>query len=161
MGMRDITDLMNSYRECCRNVFNVYFSKKENSSAALDRFADIERLLFDALVTDELTYGEENFEVDKAPASDLRVVPGPKTPILIERTSGSFEATSKGEIEETIVSGDEIELTLIDYFDWSMYPKREYEYFRCKILRFPNRTEHEGRRALIQVPRARVFDHEP
>lgn len=41
MAMRDITELMNSYRECSRNLWNVYFSKRKDIGDALDVFDDI------------------------------------------------------------------------------------------------------------------------
>ena len=54
MAMRDVTDLMNTYRECSRNLWNVYFSRRANIGAALDAFGEIRDLLFDSLVVSEL-----------------------------------------------------------------------------------------------------------
>lgn len=53
--MRDITDLMNTYRECSRNLWNVYFSRRENIGGSLDAFRQIRELLFDSLVVSELS----------------------------------------------------------------------------------------------------------
>jgi hypothetical protein len=53
--MRDITELMNSYRECSRNLWNVYFSKRKDIGDALDVFEQIRELLFDSLVLSELS----------------------------------------------------------------------------------------------------------
>jgi hypothetical protein len=36
--MTDITTLMNTYRECSRNLWNVYFAKRENVGGSLDAF---------------------------------------------------------------------------------------------------------------------------
>ena len=41
MAMRDITELMNAYRECSRNLWNVYFAKRENVGGSLDAFGQI------------------------------------------------------------------------------------------------------------------------
>ena len=38
LAMRDITDLMNTYRECSRSLWNVYFSRRENIGGCLDAF---------------------------------------------------------------------------------------------------------------------------
>lgn len=34
MAMRDIMELMNGYRECSRNLGNIYFAKRENVGGA-------------------------------------------------------------------------------------------------------------------------------
>ncbi len=59
MAMRDITELMNAYRECSRNLWNVYFAKRENVGGSLDAFEQIRQLLFDSLVVSELSYEGE------------------------------------------------------------------------------------------------------
>jgi hypothetical protein len=53
MAMRDITELMNTYRECSRNLWNVYFFGRENIGASLDAFAQIRKMLFNSLVVDD------------------------------------------------------------------------------------------------------------
>ena len=56
MVMRNITELMNAYRECSRNLWNVYFAKRENIGGSLDAFEQIRELLFDSLVVGQLYY---------------------------------------------------------------------------------------------------------
>jgi hypothetical protein len=60
MAMRDITELMNSYRKCSRNLWNVYFSKRKDIGDALDVFEQIRELLFDSVVLSELSYEGES-----------------------------------------------------------------------------------------------------
>ena len=36
--MREITNLMSAYRECSPNLWNVYFSNRENVGGFLDPF---------------------------------------------------------------------------------------------------------------------------
>src|SRR5437588_4757579 len=86
MAMRDITELMNAYRECSRNLWNVYFSRRANIGAALDAFGEIRDLLFDSLVVSELFY-EGEAEGEDIPPPALRVVPRARSLILIRRLS--------------------------------------------------------------------------
>ena len=53
--MTDITILMNAYRECSRNLWNVYFAKRENVGGSLDAFEQVRELLFDSLVVSEVS----------------------------------------------------------------------------------------------------------
>jgi hypothetical protein len=62
LALRDITELMNRYRECSRNLWNVYFPGNENIGASLDAYEAIRKLLFEYLVTSELLYEEEGGE---------------------------------------------------------------------------------------------------
>src|SRR6266487_4261090 len=83
MAMRDITELMNTYRECSRSLWNVYFSKLADQGASLDAFEHIRALLFDSLVNSQLFYEGGEEEGDIRPLV-LRVVPRPRQLILIE-----------------------------------------------------------------------------
>ena len=64
MAMRDITELMNTYRECSRNLWNVYFSRRANIGASLGAFGQILDLLFDSLVVSELFYEGDSKDED-------------------------------------------------------------------------------------------------
>ena len=87
MPMRDITELMNAYRECSRNLWNVYFSKRKDIGDALDVFEQIRELLFDSIILSELSY-EGEAEGEDIPPPVLRVVPGSRSLILIQRLGG-------------------------------------------------------------------------
>src|SRR5580693_8657049 len=90
MAMRDITELMNSYRECSRNLWNVYFSKRKDVGDALDVFEQIRELLFDSIVLSELFY-EGAAKGEDIPPPSLKVVPQ-RSLILIKRLSKPGEA---------------------------------------------------------------------
>ena len=81
MAMRDITELMNAYRECSRNLWNVYFSARENIGGSLDAFEQIRCLLFESLVVSEFFY-EEDAEGEDIPPPALKVVPRERSLIL-------------------------------------------------------------------------------
>lgn len=158
--MRDITELMNAYRECSRNLWNVYFSGREDIGGALDVFEQIRELLFDSLVLDRLSYEGEG-EQENMPPPVLRVVPAHESClILIQRLSGPGEARYWDQEKDMAVGPRDITLGFIDYFDLNYIPMIDFHYFRCKVLSFPSHANYEGREALLQVLDARVFHDE-
>ena len=155
--MRDITELMNSYRECSRNLWNLYFSKREDIGGALDVFGQIRELLFDSLVLSELSYKEEAEGKDIPPPS-LRVVPSERSLILINR---STESSGYWDQEKDMVVGPrDITLAFLDYFDFSQIPIMDFRYFRCRVLSFPSHPDYEGREALLEALDTKVFHDE-
>jgi hypothetical protein len=159
MAMRDITELMNTYRECSRNLWNVYFSRRENIGGSLDAFGQIRQLLFDSLVVSELSYEGEAEGADIPPPA-LKVVPRESSLILIKRLSGPGEAGYWDQEKDMVVGPNDITLAFVEYFDFAHVPIQEFRYYLCKILRFPSHVDYEGREALIEALDARVFHDE-
>jgi hypothetical protein len=157
--MRDITELMNTYRECSRNLWNVYFSRRENIGGSLDAFEQIRELLFESLVISELSY-EGEAEGEDIPPPALRVVPRASSLILIKRLSGPGEAGYWDQEKDMAVGPDDITLAFVDYFDFGQIPIMDFRYYLCKILSFPRHAEYEGREALLEVTNAEVFHDE-
>jgi len=159
MATIDITELMNAYRECSRNLWNVYFSKRKDIGDCLDVFGRIRELLFDSLVLSELSYEGEG-EGEDIPPPTLRVVPQERSLILIQRLSGSGEAGYWDQEKDMVVSPRDITLAFLYYFDFSEIPIMDFRYFRCRVLSFPSHPDYEGREALLEVAGAKVFyDH--
>jgi len=156
--MRDITELMNSYRECSRNLWNVYFSKRKDIGDALDVFEQIRELLFDSVVLSELSYEGES-EGEDIPPPALKVVPQ-RSLILIQRLSESGQAGYWDQEKDMIVGPGDITLAFVDYFDFFRPPIKDFHYYLCKILSFPSHVEYEGREALLEVSGAKVFHDE-
>ena len=157
MAMRDITELMNIYRECSRNLWNVYFSKRKDIGDALDVFEQIRELLFDSLVLSELSY-EGEAEGEDIPPPALKVVPQ-RSLILIRRLTESGGGYWDQE-KDMIVGPDDITLAFVDYFDFFQPPIKDFHYYLCKILSFPSHVEYEGREALVEVLKAKLFHDE-
>jgi hypothetical protein len=157
--MRDITDLMNNYRECSRNLWNVYFARRENVGLSLDAYEPIRRMLFDTLVVDELSY-EGTAEIPNIPPPALRVIPKHHPQILIKALRALGEASFWGQERDLFVSSDDITLAFVDYFDFSNVSLRDFQNYLCRILFFPSHPEYEGREALIQAMDGRVFHDE-
>ena len=159
MAMRDITELMNAYRECSRNLWNVYFSGRANIGGCLDAFEQVRHLLFESLVVSELFYEGEAEGEDILPPA-LRVVPRERSLILVQRPSGPLEAGYWDQEKDMVVGPKDIMLAFVDYFDFFQIPIMDFRYYRCKILSFPSRAEYEGREALIEAVDGRVLHEE-
>jgi hypothetical protein len=157
--MRDITALMNTYRECSRNLWNVYFAGQENVGHSLDTYEPIRKMLFDSLVVDELSY-EGIAEGPDVPPPALRVVPKHWAQVLVKALSAPGEASYWGHEMDLSASSDDVVLAFIDYFDFSNVSLRDFQYYRCKVLHFSIHPEYEGREALIQALDGRVFHDE-
>ena len=157
--MRDITELMSAYRECSRNVWNVYFSKRKDIGDALDVFEQIRELFFDSIVLSELSYEGEAKGKDIPPPA-LIVVPKERHLILIQRLSEPGQARYWDQEKDMVVSPRDIKLAFLDYFDFSQIPIMDFRYFRCRVLSFPSHPDYEGREALLEVPGAKVFHDE-
>ncbi|MGC1089646.1 MAG: hypothetical protein WA894_14485, partial [Candidatus Acidiferrum sp.] len=141
MTMRDITELMNAYRECSRNLWNVYFSKKKDIGDALDAFEQIRELLFDSIVLSELSYAGEAKGEDIPPPA-LKVVPQGRSLILIQRPSEPGQAGYWDQEKDMVVGPRDITLAFLDYFDFSQIPIRNFHYYRCKVLSFPSHADY-------------------
>jgi hypothetical protein len=157
--MRDITDLMNACRECSRNLWNVYFAKREHIGGSLDAFEQIRELLFDSLVVSELSY-EGVAEGDDIPPPSLKVVPQASSLILIKRLSEPGEAGYWDQEKDMVVGPDDIALAFVDFFDFYQVPIKDLHYYLCKILSFPSHVAYEGREALLQATDVKVFHDE-
>jgi hypothetical protein len=150
---------MNNYRECSRNLWNVYFARRENVGPSLDTYEPIRKMLFETLVVDELSYEGIAEEADIPPPA-LRVLPNHRSQLLVKALSAPGENAYWGEGGALSVGPEDISLAYADYFDFSNLSLRDFQYYLCKILRFPSHPEYEGREALIQAVDGRVFHDE-
>ena len=154
--MIEITERMNSYRECSRNLWNVYFSGCEDIGGSLDAFEQIRLLLFEILVLRELLpEGDEKGDDTAKPA--LMVVPLGNSLILVKRLSGLGEAGYWDQEKNMVVGPADVTLEFIDYFDFSEIPIKDFRYYRCRVMKFAKHAEYEGREALMEVSGSGVF----
>lgn len=162
--MKDITDILNKYRECARHLWNNYFFIDEELSSytqdQLDRYEAIDRHLFAELILDPLakvSCQEEYFRAypPSEPLSFLHIVPSVsgEVPILINRSGAS------GYWDDPVnkVASSEVDLRFIEYFDWNSYGRRDFKFYRVRIVKFLKYPQLEGRDALLEVCHARVF----
>src|SRR5258707_2181951 len=151
--MRDLTGLMNNYRECSRHLWNIYFGVQENRSHLEQVYERIRKLLFEGLVLAHL-----GVDLDQEPPV-RKVVPITSVPILIRRLAadGNWYWDQEQDMQ---VDPDQIQLAFSDYYDYSAYPVKDFRFYRCKVHKFPGHVEYEGRDALIEVAHGKVIHDE-
>jgi hypothetical protein len=157
--MRDITALMYSYGECCRNLWSAYFTPGTDTASRHAYYERIRKLLFEALVINELLYEEVS---DDGVSLDplLKVVPRGRAKIVIKWPTEPGQADRWGEGGDMFIGPDEIDLTFIDIWGFHNYPIKDFRYFLCKIVKFPSHPEYERREVLIEALDSQVFDPE-
>jgi len=150
--MRDVTDLMNRYRECSRNIWNTYLATEmgEFADDAVERiYEQIRNLLFEAIVS-----------VPPSGTATTRptliVAPMASLPILIRRPSRDGNNYWDQEPDLRFEDGL-VQLTFIDYYDFFEGPIRDFRFYRCRVRSFPTRPQYEGREALVDVVHAKVL----
>ncbi len=142
--MEDITELMQTYRECVRHTWNTYFRTLEDGDRV---FPDVEDALFSALVI-------PNTCVHKT-VSCLRSVPkiAPLgTLVLWGRIKGSIWNWQELRLHDT-----DIELHFRGYFDWDEEGYRDWQYYEAVIVEYAAAPELRGARMLLEVSHAKVF----
>src|SRR5712671_822726 len=89
--MKDVTQIMQTYRECVRNLWNTYFRVEDPVSSdfnAVARFEEIRTLLFSELVLIKLGKHSNTREDERQPWTFLRVMPiTTPVPIMVNRPS--------------------------------------------------------------------------
>ena len=154
--MSDITDLMNNYRECVRNLWNTYFRMPGPTRTQVDaafRFDHISELLFNELVLYKIGKpGKSKKKNDPWPFLEVGLN-GDDCPALINRPSqggGKYWDEKVNQVTRNSV------LLLIDYFDFDEFNYIDYRYYRVKIISYPEHPELAGREALIETQFARI-----
>jgi hypothetical protein len=159
--MRDVTDLLMTYREAMRHLWNTYFVREMSSlleCGALDKFEEIDRLLFSALVLDQLAplHPAVNFRSEVWPF--LRVVAQEDSDSLAMMLSDLITGPNRSWSDRTFIKlNPDTELAFIEFFDWDQYGFVSFPYIRLKILKFPSRPDLVGREALVDSSRCRVL----
>lgn len=148
--MQDVTDLMNSYRECSRNLWNTYFGTVKDPWALASVYDQIRKLLFEALVARRIQKGS-------GPMPVLIVAPMESLPILVRRLSSDRNYYWDQEPDLRARKGDGIQLRFVDYYDFFEEPIKDFRFYRCQIVEFPGHSEYQGREALVDVADAKVF----
>jgi hypothetical protein len=153
--MNDITDILNTYRECTRGLWNTYL-RPDADFDRVDAFASICEVLFAELVLRPLGKNDEPKKSGNEPYSFLRVVPtADAVPIMINRPSTDGNRYWDDPIGQVHQRGNS--LLYIDYFDWDSLGFVDFQYYRVHIAHFDNEPRLLGREALIEVRYAKVF----
>lgn len=163
--MEDITKEMNTYRECVRNIWNVYFLRQltpENEFSIKDEFDRISTKIFSALILNRIgraSYKKSTMNQSKLkPLFFLTVVPlsDSEVPIYINRKKGNDEREYWDYPIGLIKSGD-VDMRFVDFYDYGQYGFRDFEYYLINIKNSSVNSDLQGRNALIKTIYARVF----
>jgi hypothetical protein len=162
--MKDATDVLQSYRECVRHLWNTNFMAliptAEDRWNLQHLFDEAASVLFRALVVDRLGLGSESYAAHAlrptTPLTWLRVVPigDHGVPIMINRDA----AANSGYWDHPItrVSAEDVDLRFVNLFDFDALDFRDFKYYRVRVL--SSRIEGvAGRAALMECEYARVL----
>lgn len=142
--------MMIQFRVASRELFNHYFRVDEPYAAdtlswtLVERFGEIQRLLFDKMVSEPIGLATGNYG---RPQERIRVQPriaGP-VPAMINReaTSGYWDYHVKA-------IAPEAQLIFISFFDWDQLALRDNRYVRVQIAEWPAMPEAKGKHALVE-----------
>lgn len=155
----DVTEIIEQYRLALRHVWNCSFwsDPTRRNWESVYSFSALKAPLFNALVADRLGLGHS----DSPFGTDFHVVPasgqGDEIPFMqvnvrvpSSPTEGSWEFL-KGPFH-----AEEIQLMLVDLFDWSPLGYLDLRYFVVLIQSFGKHPDKVGQHALIDVTHVRV-----
>jgi hypothetical protein len=162
----DATEEFQKYRLLLREIWNQYLWSDESLRDwdMVDHFSRIRPLLFSSLLEERLRrkYGLVDgvsfriFVVPRIP--NQNGVPG--APIRISETL-AVQVSRDWMEPPSHITGSDIILEFLDFFDWGQAAFRDLQYFLVKIGSSTKYGNLKGREALVQVDHARVLVAEP
>jgi hypothetical protein len=148
--MRDVSGILDHYRVSARGIWNTAFWPDADfrNWDSVDRFDEIQRILFSELVLAKLGKEWPIDDVFRTPIPFLQVVPSHTIPIMIQnprpdRPIGYWDHPLNR------ISPGEAEMNFLGYFDWNRLDYVDFRYYHVKIARFDAKSELVGREALI------------
>lgn len=157
--MRDISSIFDHYRISARGIWNTAFwpDPEFRNWDSVDRFNEIQRILFCELVLAKLGREWPVHDVLRIPIPFLLVVPSSDSvPIMIQNPRPD-RPTGYWDHPVNRISPGEVEMHFLEYFDWNRLDYADFRYYRVKIARFDNKLELVGREALIDRQHAGVW----
>jgi hypothetical protein len=155
--MRDVTELMNNYREACRLLWNRFYRAPDSDFETVSAFEHVCQLVFQDLVLAEL--GRTDIAIRRPPAAleFLRVIPIADTvPIMVNR-SGQGQSNTYWDDPLREIRRDDALLFYQDCYDWDVRGFRDFHYYLVELRGHSQRPDLDGRKALIEAPHARVM----
>jgi hypothetical protein len=157
--LSDVTAVFDHYRMCGRAIWNTGFMPDPDlrNWDGQERFEELRRLLFEALVLVKIGRQCARHELLLAPLPYVSVVPNwSPSPVMIERPRAADPNHYWDDPLKWLHPG-EASLHFIDYFDWDLLNYRDFQYYRCRISGFEEQPELIGREVLIETRYARVL----
>ena len=144
-----IDDLMNEFRIASRELFNLHFRIEDpyenNGWVLAERFAAVERVLFEKLVLDPA--GIESVPYGTAiPELQVKLRGGDSAPIMLNREvdSGYWDHPTR-EVSSSVT------LAFIRFFDWDQLSYRDNRFTRVVVIDWPGQRDHIDKHALIEA----------
>lgn len=154
--MKDVTQLLNRYRECVRGLWNTYFMNQESFTAdweLSDEYEEICVKLFTSLVLNRvgrhMHRKSRAFDQSPEPLSFFRVVPSANdgVPIQVSREKNNSQYWDH---PTTLIKPDEADMRFIDFFDFGVLDFRGFQYCRVRIVGSNLNADLVGRDALLE-----------
>jgi hypothetical protein len=147
----DISEVFDHYRVAARTIWNTAFWPDSDFRDwdSVDRFDEIQRLLFSALVLDKVGKEWPLQNLFRSAISFFRIAPRSEATILIQNPR-SENATGYWDHPVNRIKPGEAELLFIGYFDWDRMDYADLRYYHVRIASFDSHAEVVGREALIE-----------
>ena len=165
--MKDITKLMNIYRECARNLWNVYFQpqvllhKSTTKWNFFDEFDDICSLIFKLLILNPL--GMISFK--KSSSYDkymkhltfIRIIPLAESGVPIQINREVNQSYGYWDHKIRVIKPFDADLCFVDFFDFNLLAFRDFQYYLIKIINSSTNPELVDHYALIECNHTKVL----
>jgi len=153
--MLDVSPVFDHYRMSARSVWNTAFWPLPDLRDwnSVERFQELERLLFDQLVLFKLDREYPFDDIFRKPMPFFKVAPSSPCgcPIMIARARTHPDIPS-GYWDDPVnrVSAGQVEMQFLEFFDWNKLDYRDLQYYRVYIAGFDEQPHLVGREALIE-----------
>ena len=163
--MRDITPIMEHFRESARHLWNTGYLPLDTSVdiwESVEHFEEVAGRLFDHFVVNDLSRHGAGLNMEQVAEPEtlhfLHAVPvGCGVEININR-----QCPPCGYWDDPVnrIEPGEADLRFIGYFDFDVLGIRDFEYYRVRIEAFASQPHLVGRDALVRVRYMRVLVEE-
>lgn len=162
-GMIDLTHTVTMYRECLRNIWNLFlinYIPTEDKWTYVDCFDNIIVQLFSMFLTQYKSDGyllESDFLASRSnPIMNIHIVPAFEygVPISINR---NIPPSGYWDYPKNIIEPKEVDLRYIGLFDFDLLGFRNFEFYLVRIVNSTTDKLVINRNALIRVKHAKVF----
>jgi len=159
--MKSIDRQMNTFRLAARGVFNQYFrtdpkDKLEDAWTQIERFAEVERVLFDALVIQPCELEHRTYHDDTMEEIGVKLRHGTRAPAMVNRDidSGYWDFPVCEVTTDTL-------MTFVHYCDWDRTDYIDFRYARVIIDSDASEARLNGKHALIETQYVKFFHRMP
>ena len=150
--MTDVTPVLDHFRIAARSLWNSAFwpDPAFRNWDAVERFQEIQRILFDELVLTKLDKEWPLEDILRKPIPFLQVVPvSSSVPVMIAKPRPNTRNRYWDDPIRSLTQG-EAELHFQAYFDWNEMDYQDFLYYRATIAGFATQPHLAGREILIE-----------